>query len=209
MILRNAFVRLEPLSLAHVDGLVEAARERSTFALAPVPRDRAEMVAYVEAALVDQSSRRAVPFAVVRADEVVGSIRLMNLEWWRWPPGVVRVDGDPRGPDDPPDVVEIGHGWLHPSAQRTAVFTATALLLLTQSFDAWRVHRVTLKTDARNQRSRTAIARLGAHFEGILRAHLPAADGVVRDTAMFSVVRGEWPSVRSRLESFLAPPHTG
>jgi RimJ/RimL family protein N-acetyltransferase len=68
---------------------------------------------------------------------------------------------------------------------------------------------VTLKTDARNQRSRTAIARLGAHFEGILRAHLPAADGVVRDTAMFSVVRGEWPSVRSRLESFLAPPHTG
>jgi len=209
MILQNAFVRLEPLTLAHVDALQEAARDRSTFGLAPVPSDRAEMLAYVSDALADQAARRAVPFAVVRAEEVVGSIRLMNLEWWRWPGGRTLVDGDPRGPDDPPDVVEIGHGWLHPSAQRTAVFTASALLLLVQSFDIWRVHRVTLKTDVRNQRSRTAIGRLGGHFEGILRAHMPSADGRIRDTAMFSIVRGEWPAVRSRLESFLATPHTG
>jgi RimJ/RimL family protein N-acetyltransferase len=206
---QNEVVRLEPLTPQHVDGLLEAAHDRSTFGLAPVPRDQAEMRAYVADALTEQAARRAIPFVVVSAEKLVGSIRFMNMEWWRWPPGTVKVDGDPRGPDDPPDVVEIGHAWLCREVQRTAVFTSCAFLMLAQAFDAWRVHRVTLKTDARNQRSRGAILRLGGTFEGILRSHLPAADGVVRDTAMFSVVRAEWPAVRSRLESFLATPHTG
>lgn len=204
-------VRLEPLTLEHVDALVRAAtRDRSTFGLAPIPRDRAEMVDYVGSALADEQAGRALPFAVVRVSdaEVVGSIRLMSLEWWTWPAGPVSVAGEPRRPaaGDPPDVAEIGHGWLEPSAQRTAVFSATCLLLLRHAFDTWRVHRLVLKTDARNARSRAAILRLGGQFEGILRAHLPAADGVVRDTAMFSIVRNEWPAVRNRLESALGAP---
>ena len=127
----------------------------------------------------------------------------MSLEWWSWPPGPISVEGEPRraATGDPPDVVEIGHGWLEPAAQRTAVFTSTAYLMMAHAFDAWRVHRLVLKTDARNARSRAAIERLGGRFEGILRAHLPAADGVVRDTAMYSVVVGEWPGVRKHLES--------
>jgi RimJ/RimL family protein N-acetyltransferase len=209
MTLQNEFVRLEPLAPAHLEGLVEAALDRSTFSFALVPRDQAEMRAYVADALAEQSARRSVPFAVVSSDRVVGSIRFMNMEWWRWPAGPVQVDGDPRGPDDPPDVVEIGHGWLRPEVQRTAVFKSCAFLMMRQAFEVWRVHRVTLKTDARNQRSRAAILRVGGQFEGVLRAHLPAADGVVRDTAMFSVVRAEWPAVRSRLESYLGTPHTG
>jgi RimJ/RimL family protein N-acetyltransferase len=210
----NAFVRLEPLAVSHTDALVAAATaDRATFDLAHVPRDRAEMEAYVARALEDEAAGRAHPFAVVRLgrdETVVGSIRFMNLEWWTWPPGPVAVAGEPRAPGagDPPDVVEIGHGWLAPGAQRTAVFTATCLLLMKHAFETWRVHRLTLKTDARNQRSRAAIARLGGHFEGILRAHLPAADGRVRDTAMFSILRGEWDGVRIRLESALAPPHS-
>jgi N-acetyltransferase len=210
----NAFVRLEPLAVSHVDALLAAATaDRATFDLAPVPRDRAEMEAYVSRALEDEAAGRAVPFAVVRLgrnETVVGSIRLMSLEWWTWPPGPIGIAGEPRVPaaGDPPDVVELGHAWLAPGAQRTAVFTATCLLLMKHAFETWGVHRLTFKTDARNQRSRAAIARLGGHFEGTLRAHLPAADGRVRDTAMFSILRGEWDGVRIRLESALASPHS-
>jgi RimJ/RimL family protein N-acetyltransferase len=202
--LENRFVRLEPLQRGHLDAMAAAATaDRSTFGLAPVPRDRAETAGYIDRALADQQADRAVPFAIVRGGELVGSIRFMSFEWWSWPPGPIAVDGEPRTPPDAPDVVEIGHAWLVPAAQRTAVFTASCHLMMLQAFDDWRVHRLVLKTDARNQRSRDAIARLGAHFEGILRAHLPAADGVVRDTAMFSIVRAEWPAVRMRLESLL------
>ena len=226
-------VRLEPLAPEHVEALVRAATaDRSTFGLAPIPRDRAEMEAYVAAALADEQAGRALPFAVIaptavlRAEassarqsehggsgnppgvpeRIVGSCRLMNLEWWSWPPGPLHVPGEPRRAEagDPPDVAELGHGWLAPSAQRTTVFSATSLLLLQHAFETWRVHRLVLKTDARNARSRGAIERLGGRFEGILRAHLPAADGVVRDTAMYSIVRDEWQSVRKRLESSLA-----
>jgi N-acetyltransferase len=209
----NRHVRLEPLGPTHIDALVRAASaDRATFGLAPVPRDRSEMEAYVAAALADERARRALPFAVVRLDDgsgrVVGSIRLMSLEWWTWPTGPIAVPGEPRRAEagDPPDVAEMGHAWLEPAAQRTAVSTATSLLLLGHAFDTWHVHRLVLKTDARNARSRAAIERIGARFEGILRAHLPAADGVVRDTAMFSLVPVEWPGVRKRLESALSGP---
>jgi RimJ/RimL family protein N-acetyltransferase len=76
--------------------------------------------------------------------------------------------------------------------------------MLAHAFDVWRVHRVTLKTDERNARSRRAIERLGAVFEGVRRAHMPAQDGTVRDSAYYSIVRAEWPDVRRRLEDALA-----
>lgn len=207
--LAGQHVRLVPMALAHVDALTEAATaDRSTFDLAPVPRDRAEMLAYVERALEEQESSRSVPFVAVHADAVVGSYRLMSLEWWRWPDGPIRVAGEPRSPDgDPPDVAEIGHAWLRPAAQRTEVNTAACHLLMRHAFERWSTHRLVLKTDARNERSRNAITRLGGRFEGILRSHLPAADGVVRNTALFSVVAAEWPDVRLRLESALASTH--
>jgi RimJ/RimL family protein N-acetyltransferase len=71
--------------------------------------------------------------------------------------------------------------------------------MLTRAFDEWKVRRVTLKTDARNARSRGAIERLGARFDGVLRAHMPAFDGGVRDTAFYSILLGEWPAVRANL----------
>jgi RimJ/RimL family protein N-acetyltransferase len=209
-VLERAEVRLEPLALSHTAALTEAAtRDRSTYGLAPVPRDADETARYVADALADQAAGRGLPFAVVRpaaaGGRVVGSIRFMSLEWWRWPPGPIAVAGEPRqSPADPPDVVEIGHAWLEPGAQRTGVFPASCLLMLAHAFEAFGVHRVTLKTDARNARSRAAIAKVGGRFEGILRAHLPAADGRVRDTAMFSIVAAEWPTAREQLESTLA-----
>ncbi len=206
MVFEDAHVRLEPLSVGHVPALVAAAdADRSTFDLAPVPRDEAAMRAYVEAALAD---RAAIPFAVVRkrgGDAVVGSMRFMNMEWWSWPAGPIHVEGEPRRRDasDPPDVVEIGHVWYAKSAQRSEVNTAACLLLMRHAFEGWRVHRLFLKTDARNERSRAAILRVGGQFEGILRKHLPAADGIVRDTAMFSIIREEWPRTEARLRAAL------
>jgi RimJ/RimL family protein N-acetyltransferase len=203
--LEDRWVRLEPLTLEHVAALTTAAMEdRTTYGLAPVPPDASSMLAYVTAALADAEAGRTVPFVVVQravgGDRVVGSVRLMNLEWWTWPAGDIQVAGEPRrqASGDAPDVAEIGHAWLAASAQRTAVNTSACLLLMRQAFDSWAVHRLVLKTDARNQRSRAAIVRLGGRFEGILRQHLPAADGVVRDTAMFSIVRAEWPEIKAK-----------
>jgi RimJ/RimL family protein N-acetyltransferase len=76
--------------------------------------------------------------------------------------------------------------------------------LLTHAFEAWQVFRVCLHTDARNQRSRAAIERIGGKFEGILRAHRMAADYIARDSARFSIIAAEWPEVKLRLTSLLS-----
>jgi RimJ/RimL family protein N-acetyltransferase len=85
-------------------------------------------------------------------------------------------------------------------------------LMLTHAFEVWRVHSVCLHTDARNQRSRDAIQRIGGTFEGILRAHRLATDGGPRDSARFSITAAEWPAVRRHLEELVAvrlPGRTG
>ena len=87
--------------------------------------------------------------------------------------------------------------------QRTGANREAKLLMLAHAFDHWRVHRVSLMTDARNQRSRNAILRLGARFDGVLRAARPASDGAIRDTAAFSILEAEWPEVRANLEGRL------
>ncbi len=97
----------------------------------------------------------------------------------------------------------------HRSAQRTPINTEAKLLMLGHAFDVWKVLRVTLKTDARNERSRQAILRLGAQFDGVLRAHMPAYDGTwPRDSAFYSVLASEWPDVRGRLQRALGIPDT-
>ena len=94
-----------------------------------------------------------------------------------------------------------------PAAQRTPINTEAKLLMLSHAFDVWHVLRVTLKTDARNERSRNAILRLGAQFDGVLRAHMPAYDGAwPRDSAFYSILASEWPAVRSRLRGALGIP---
>ena len=189
-------VRLEPLAHAHVEPLVAAAAEsRATYDLTRVPASGAAMTAYVDFALAEADRGLAVPFATVDKlrQRVVGSTRFCALEYWTWigaPPPPL-----PRGAD----AVEIGWTWLAASAQRTYVNTEAKLLMLTHAFEVWRVRRVTLKTDARNSRSRANIERVGARFDGIWRAHMPAADGGVRDSACFSIVSAEWPGVRDRL----------
>ncbi len=197
--LQGLRVRLEPLSLAHAPALVAAASEsRDTYAFTWVPRDLAAMEDYIRAALADQDNGLALPFATIDrgTDLVVGSTRFGNIE--RWPPS---PGAPPPPPSAVPDAVEIGWTWLAARAQRTAINTEAKLLMLGHAFEEWGVARVTLRTDARNARSRAAIARLGAQLDGVIRSHMRAYDGGVRDTASFSILRREWPEVRERLSS--------
>jgi RimJ/RimL family protein N-acetyltransferase len=201
--LEGRHVRLEPLTLEHVGPLMAAARgERETYAFTLVPATEDAMTAYVRAALEQQAAARMLPFATVdrRTGRVVGSTRFGNIEFWPWPPGSPFQRGL-----DVPDVVEIGWTWLAASAQRTPINTEAKLLMLEQAFERWRVHRVSLMTDARNARSRAAIVRIGARFDGVVRAQRPASDGGIRDTACYSILDREWPDVRVQLMERLAP----
>ena len=191
--LEGRHVRLEPLAPAHVERLVVAANEdRATYRFTTVPADIGDMSDYVERARAASEAGTELPFATcsVATGAVVGSTRFLELEQW---------DGAAV-----PTVGEIGYTWLAASAQRTAINTEAKLLMLGHAFETWGVHRIHLKTDARNERSRNAIARLGARFEGVRRAHVPAADGGIRDSAYYSILAAEWPGVRDGLLRRLA-----
>lgn len=194
IVLEGLRVRLEPLTLGHLPALLELA-QLEEYPYATVPKTEAGMRRYIEAALDEQSRGLALPFATVDKTTglPVGSTRFMAFEYWPWEPG------SPHSRPGCPDAVEIGHTWLAPHAQRTGINLEAKLLMLQHAFEVFQVRRVTLKTDARNPRSRQAILGLGAVFEGVLRAHRPAADGGVRDSAMYSILAEEWPAVRARL----------
>jgi N-acetyltransferase len=189
--LTGAHVALEPLSPHHVDGLVAAATvDRSTYTYTLVPDDRASMTDYVDRLLDDAARGEIRPFAqVLPGGRVVGCTRFMRPQWW----------SDRTAPDE----IEVGGTWLAADVQRSAVNTEAKLLLLTHAFDVWNVWRIALCTDARNEQSRRAIARLHATFEGVLRSHRPVnalgAPVTPRDTAVFSIVSAEWPDVRAHL----------
>lgn len=194
--LAGRHVRLEPLALDHLDGLAAAAGEDgATYGYTTVPRTRVAMQGHIEALLAERDAGQVVPFAQVRADDgrPVGMTRYMTI----------RRVADATAPF----AVEIGGTWLAASAQRSGVNREAKLLLLGLAFDRWGVVRVDFKTDARNERSRTAIERLGATFEGVLRnwqpSHVPGEEGRMRDSAIFSITAPEWPRVRERLASRL------
>jgi len=199
--LSGAHVRLEPLGPAHLDGLVAAAAaDPSLYQWTVVPQGRDEMARYIEAAVALRDAGRALPFATVRvADgEIIGSTRFFDLERWAWPAG------HPRHGRAEPDVCEIGYTWLTRSTIRTAANTEAKRLMLAYAFESWQVLRVCLHTDARNQRSRAAMERIGGKFEGILRAHKIASDFISRDSARYSIVADEWPDLKLRFSQLLA-----
>ena len=187
--LEGQHVRLEPLTMAHEESLVAAASDgelwNSTVTIVP---NRSGTAGYIKAALDGQAAGKELPFVIVRkaTDEVVGATRFYEIR-----------------PND--RAVAIGYTWLSKSSQRTAVNTESKLLLLTHAFEHWRCNRVELITDVLNQQSRTAILRLGAKEEGILRRHLILPSGRVRDSVIFSIIADEWPEVKVRLAAKLGP----
>ena len=193
--LTGTYVQLEPLTRAHKPDLLAAANmDRTTFGFTPVPHDEAAMDSYLDWLLGDAERDLVVPFVQRRLADgaAVGCTRFLNVTWY-------------SGREAPAEV-EIGGTWLAANAQRSPINTEAKLLLLTQAFEQWRVFRVSLCTDALNQRSRDAIVRLGAQFEGILRQHRPnmghlTEPGKARDTASYSILPDEWPSIRTRLQA--------
>jgi N-acetyltransferase len=194
-ILAGASIRLEPLAPHHADALAAAAAsDTALYQWSPVPQTKRQAAAYVETALAWRAAGTALPFAIVnlKDETIIGSTRFWNLERWAWPPT------HPRHGRSEPDACEIGYTWLARSAIRTAANTEAKLLLLTYAFETWQAFRVCFHTDARNERSRAALERIGGKFEGFLRAHRMAADFVPRDSVRYSIIAAEWPEVRLR-----------
>jgi RimJ/RimL family protein N-acetyltransferase len=196
-VLTGARVRLEPLRPSHTAGLVAAAAEdRATYGFTTVPEGPDGVAEYVAGLVRLRDAGEWIPFCQVAVvgDRPVGVTNFLTL----------RV----AEPGAAPYAVEIGGTWLAASAQRTGINAEAKLLLLGHAFDVWRVGRVDLKTDARNERSRQAIAGIGAVFEGVLRSwqpsHATGEQGRLRDTAIYSIVLAEWPAVRAGLEARLA-----
>jgi RimJ/RimL family protein N-acetyltransferase len=164
-----------------------------------VPQGLEEAKKYIQTALEWRSEGSALAYANVRiADSaVIGSTRFFNIERWSW------SEGHPRHKRIFPDACEIGYTWLTNTAVRTAANTEAKFLLLQLAFEKWQVFRVCFHADARNDRSRAAIERIGGKMEGILRAHGLAVDQIPRDSARFSILLSEWPEVKERLTKLL------
>ncbi|WP_435971621.1 GNAT family N-acetyltransferase [Streptomyces sp. Qhu_M48] len=195
-VLEGALVRLEPLGHHHAAGLAEAASEnRATYGFTSVPGPD-EVGAYIDAQLGRAADGLLAPYAQVSAatGRVVGHTSFWDPRPWPAGEGLCAI--------------EIGFTWLAASAQGTGVNTEAKYLLFRHAFEVWGVARVDLKTDARNARSRAAIASVGATFEGVLRnwgrSWAPGEEDRLRDSAVFSVVAEEWPERRAALEERLA-----
>jgi RimJ/RimL family protein N-acetyltransferase len=185
--LQGRHIRLEPLTLNHLDGLCEIGLDPDLWRWIPAPvKSRDDMRDYIRLALRWQTDGTALPFATVdqSSGRVVGSTRYMNI-------------------DKPNRHVEIGATWIGRPWQRTVVNTEAKYLMLRHAFETLGCFRVELKTDALNQQSRNAILRIGASQEGIFRKHVVCSDGRLRDSVYFSIIDSEWPSVKARLEEKL------
>jgi len=189
ILLQGRSVRLEPIRREHCEMLWEAAKDsaEAIFRWIPYPmRSLAEFETWIDKAFAEQERGESLVFATIdqAAGAVAGSTRFMNID---------RANRR----------VEIGSTWLAPAYQRTAINTEAKYLMLRHAFETWNCIRVELKTDALNQKSRNAIARIGAKEEGTLRQHLVTWTGRVRDTVYFSILEAEWPGVKATLEERL------
>jgi RimJ/RimL family protein N-acetyltransferase len=180
--LEGAVVRLEPMTVDHIDGLAEIVEPSIFTWMLAEPLTREQVKVYVEAALAQQATGQEVPWVTVEraSGRVIGSTRYLSIA-----PEHLRL--------------EIGWTWIAPAWQRTAVNSEAKLLQLEHAFERLGARRVEFKTDARNEQSRAALVGIGATFEGILRAHLVTRDDGRRDSAYYSILDHEWPRVRERL----------
>lgn len=200
--LAGRHVTLVPLGPEHAPALLRvAAGDRSTFGYTWVPEaDPVEVDRYIATAINEHEQGLGLAFASIETESglVRGSTRFMNAEYWTTP------DRRPREAEAP-DALEIGSTWLAPEAQRSGMNTEAKIMMIDHAVDRIGVKRVTIKTDARNARSRASIERLGAQHDGVLRAHMPASDGGIRDTAVYSLLTDEWPAARASLAERLRP----
>jgi N-acetyltransferase len=187
--LEGELVVLEPLAREHAEGLWEAAQAPEIWRwLWPAGGSRERFDIWMKMSLEAAEEGREGPFATREraGGKLIGSSRYLNVR-----------------PAD--KVLEIGWTWLTPSAWGSGANVEAKLLMLGHAFETLGCQRVEFKTDARNERSRAALAALPAQFEGIMRKHMIVPEIGVRDSAYFSVIDDEWPEVRANLRNRLAP----
>ncbi|KIY22654.1 GNAT family N-acetyltransferase [Mesobacillus subterraneus] len=181
--LEGKTVKLVSMDSSQLDGLWEAGQNQSIweFTSAKVT-NKGEMKKVVESAIAEKEKGTQIPFVVLdkKTGKIVGSSRFLDISELH-------------------NTLEIGWTWYSPEYWRTSVNTETKLLMLQHAFENRGVNRVQFCTDSRNVRSQTAIARLGAQREGVLRKHRIIADGYIRDTVVYSILKEEWPVIKSNL----------
>jgi RimJ/RimL family protein N-acetyltransferase len=187
--LRGAHVELSPLDMSDVDDLFAAIADPEVFRhhVAPLPTNRDDMAGWVSAALRDWHRGVRVPFVqrCPQTGQVIGTTSY-------------------SAPDEARRCVSIGYTLLARDRWRTGVNTESKLLLLRHAFDTLGAVRVEWHVDIRNERSQTAVERLGAVREGVLRRHRQRVDGSWRDTVIYAMTDEEWPAAQARLENRLS-----
>jgi len=186
--LQSDTVKLIPLHKDHAGDLVKAASDGKLWELwyTSVP-NAGTVEQYIHEALNEQAHGNALAFTIIdkHSNKIIGSTRFCHA-------------------DQANHRVEIGYTWYASRFQRSSVNSECKLLLLTHAFESLDAIAVEFRTHWHNQRSRTAIARLGAKQDGVLRHHMKMSDGVYRDTVVFSIINSEWPVVKLSLQQKLA-----
>lgn len=181
-------IELQPLQQEHASELLSAAADGQLWNMkVTVIPGHEDIDQYIATALEGRQARTVMPFVIVRRDtrRVVGSSRFWKID---------RVNRK----------LEIGHTWLSKSVQRTGANTEAKYLLLVHAFEVMKSVRVQFTTDELNQHSRTAILRIGAKQEGIIRHERIMPDGRKRNSVRFSIIDSEWPEVKSMLKQMLS-----
>ncbi len=188
VILQGKHVRLEPLAESHAADLLVAAQSEDIWRYMPThpPKTLEDMQVIISNALKLRATGTQMPFAIIdqASQKAIGSSRYLDIQPLN------------KG-------IEIGWTWLGQDYWRSVRNTECKYLLLSYAFEQQGAIRVQLKTDRRNQRSQLAIERIGAVKEGILRQHMIMPDGYLRDSVYYSILDGEWPGVKKRLEAIL------
>ncbi|MCR8854466.1 GNAT family N-acetyltransferase [Lysinibacillus fusiformis] len=185
--LENEIVKLKPLELNDLSGILEAASYPEIWShMSTTIEKMVDVNNFVENALLMRRNKTEFPFVIVdkKTGEIIGSTRFMDI-------------------DDTHQRVEIGTTWLTPAYWRTAINTNCKYLLLQYCFEILHLQRVQIKTDHENSQSQKAIERIGATKEGVLRNHMIRKDGTTRHTVMYSITLEEWPQVKIHLNQLL------
>jgi RimJ/RimL family protein N-acetyltransferase len=190
VVLEGRIVRLEPLSMTHLDDLAEVALDPAIWQWTLArPTDTATLGEWIQAALANAAAGAEMPFATLDAatGKAIGSTRFMSI-----------VPEHRR--------LEIGWTWLGKARQLSGANREAKLLQMTHAFEALGANRVEFKTDSLNEPARRALLGIGSTFEGVFRNHMIMPGGRLRHSAYYSVVSEEWPAVKARLEAAIRPP---
>lgn len=188
IVLVNDIVTLRTMELTDIDAIFEAGNFSEIWThLVVTIQSREDAARFVEQSLLNKDLGKEHPFVIIdnKTNRIIGGTKLMNADLYH-------------------NTIEIGFSWLSPNYWRSPINSNCKYLLMQYCFEELHLNRIQIKADERNERSRNAIARLGATQEGILRDHMVRKDGTPRNTVIFSIIRPEWPMVKIHLEQLMS-----